>query len=247
MLGVFAKIPDREPVKTRLQAVLDSAQAERFQLASLADVLETAARVTDTPWLFVSQGADNRERLGALLAIHGLDAAIWPRIHLAPQEGSDLGERMAHAFATMHASAAGIESEDGMLLLGSDSPTLPGAFVHRALAALTRADVVLGPAPDGGYWGIGLRRPVPELFAGIPWSTSTTRDATLERADALDLRATLGDAWSDVDRPEDLATLAAQVETLRRQGDRHTARHVERWLRSEGWLRQDASSREARR
>ena len=84
----------------------------------------------------------------------------FPQHHLFfPQEGSDLGERMSNAF--FHAFAAGYTKA---LLIGSDCPDISRTIVSRGFMLLDTHDVILGPAHDGGYYLIGLRRPVPELF-----------------------------------------------------------------------------------
>jgi len=245
LLGVFAKIPDREPAKTRLQARLSREQAARFQWASLADTLETAARVVPEPWLFLAHGSDERPQIGAALVAHGLDAETWRRVALYPQHGDDLGARMTRALDAMRARGPGSDT----LLIGSDSPSLPASLLHAAFAAFADADVVLGPAADGGYWcvGVGAGIATAGLFEGVTWSRSDTLAATQAQAARLGHRVTLAEPWFDVDRPEDLDLLAQQLEALRRAGDDATGRHVERWLRSEGWLRHDAASEEAER
>jgi rSAM/selenodomain-associated transferase 1 len=239
VLGVFAKIPDREPVKTRLQPRVSALDAARFQMASLVDGLETAARVVESPTLFLSHGADNRDRIGALLMAHGLAADVWNRIRIAPQHGPDLGARMTHAFADLWSM-----DRAPALLVGSDSPSVDTAMLRRAVDALDSADVVLGPAADGGYWCVGLRAPAPSLFHGVPWSRHDTLAATRARAATLGLSVVLLESWSDVDRPEDLDLLARQVAMRRSAGDAGTARHVETWLRSTGFLRDDPAPRE---
>ena len=91
-------------------------------------------------------------------------------------------------------------------------------------------DLVLGPAADGGFWAIGMRRPQPGLLDGVSWSTEHALAETVARARARSLRVELLPTWSDVDRPEDLRTLASQIAALRRSGDHLTARHSERIL-----------------
>jgi rSAM/selenodomain-associated transferase 1 len=234
VLGVFAKIPDREPVKTRLQPRVSATDAARFQMASLADTLETAARAVEAQVLFLSHGADDRDRIGALLMAHGLAPDVWNRVRVAPQHGADLGARMTHAFADLwsidHVPA---------LLVGSDSPSVDAAMLRGAIGALASADVVLGPATDGGYWCVGVRAPAPSLFHGVPWSSHDTLAATRARAATLGLSVVLLESWNDVDRPEDLDVLARQVAMRRAAGDARTARHVETWLRSAGFRRDD--------
>ena len=106
--------------------------------------------------------------------------------------------------------------EDGhiaVVAIDSDSPTLPMAYVAQAAAVLAHgsADVVIGPSDDGGYYLVGLDRRQPKLFDGIPWSTSETRAATLARARDLGLSALLLPRWFDVDTPEDLRRLCADL------------------------------------
>jgi hypothetical protein len=124
------------------------------------------------------------------------------------QRGADLGERLFNALA-----AAAVEATV-VAAVGSDHPTLPLALVERAFGAVEAgADVVLGPAEDGGYYLIALaaRAVSPRLFAGVPWSTGQVLAATLERCRELGLRAELLPPASDVDTPRDLALLARRL------------------------------------
>ena len=95
---------------------------------------------------------------------------------LFPQEGSDLGERMARACA--RGFAAGYSP---VLLRGSDIPDLPAAVVSEAREVLAAGhfQVVLGPATDGGYYLVGLTEPQPHLFQGPAWSSNTVLKYTL--------------------------------------------------------------------
>ena len=76
-------------------------------------------------------------------------------------------------------------------------------YVAQAEAALASADVVLGPAEDGGYVLIGCSRAVPEIFRGIEWGTNRVLEQTLKSASQAQLRVTLLNTLWDVDRPED--------------------------------------------
>jgi rSAM/selenodomain-associated transferase 1 len=120
------------------------------------------------------------------------------------QEGRDLGERQAHAFAW------GFESGyDVVLLQGSDTPDLPGDMLLEAREKLTAgsAQVVLGPSRDGGYYLIGLKVLYPQLFRGQSWSTGSVLADTLSRARELDLKVHLLPYWRDIDTYADLADL----------------------------------------
>lgn len=116
-----------------------------------------------------------------------------------PQSGEDLGERMLRALEELHR-----EFERPMVLVGSDSPDLPLEVVHDATEALDDADVVLGPAEDGGYYLIGMREPQPAVFEGMEWSHPDVLEETLRRAGEAELDAATLRAWRDYDRLEDL-------------------------------------------
>jgi hypothetical protein len=104
--------------------------------------------------------------------------------------------------------AAGFER---VVLLGSDTPHLPGALVERAVAALDAYDVTLGPAADGGYYLLALSRPYLELFEHITWGTATVCAETRARARSLALRVRLLPEWRDIDTAADLRYLAGAL------------------------------------
>jgi rSAM/selenodomain-associated transferase 1 len=127
---------------------------------------------------------------------------------LVPQGGGDLGDRLARFFA----------AHDGCrtIAVGSDSPTLPLAFLEQAFEELKKADVVLGPATDGGYYLIGCRRCTPALFTGIEWGGSAVLRQTVERLGAHTLA--LLPPWYDIDTLDDWHMLAGHVAAMRRAG-----------------------------
>ena len=188
----MAKHPSPGSVKTRLVPALGVDGACALYSAFILDL---AARLRALP--------------------HAVTWAFWPAdapfsgflpgARCIPQRGADLGERMAGAVA----DAFG-EGPAPVLVIGADAPHLPAESIAEAASALGgSAEVVLGPATDGGYYLIGLRRPAPGLFTGIPWSTPGVLAATRDRAAALGLRQHLLPSCFDVDGPEDLALLAA--------------------------------------
>jgi glycosyltransferase A (GT-A) superfamily protein (DUF2064 family) len=101
--------------------------------------------------------------------------------------------------------------------IGTDSPTLPRQHVEDAFKALDRADVVLGPAADGGYYLIGCRR-LPPIFTGIAWSSATALADTIARLDDPSWQLALLPPWYDVDTPDGWAMLHGHVAALRRAG-----------------------------
>jgi rSAM/selenodomain-associated transferase 1 len=211
-LVVFAKAPVPGTVKTRLVAAagggrsgLSAEAAAALHAAFVRDVCERGARV-----------GFGRLRLYAAGELrHPLFTEIAERsgYELRPQEGADLGARMHHAIA------AELRGASAVVLIGTDSPTLPAVHLERAGTCLAagEGDVVLGPAIDGGYYLIGARREVPELFApGIAWSTERVLTETLRRLHGLVRRepgfsVRLLPPFYDVDTPDDLARLGADL------------------------------------
>jgi glycosyltransferase A (GT-A) superfamily protein (DUF2064 family) len=103
------------------------------------------------------------------------------------------------------------------VVIGADSPDLPPDLLRAAFDALhpgpDAADVVLGPATDGGYYLIGLRWKEPRLFTDIAWSTPQVLAQTQERADSLGLRVHLLPEWPDIDTPDDLERLHERLQS----------------------------------
>jgi uncharacterized protein len=115
------------------------------------------------------------------------------------QEGADLGEKMLTAFVEAFRNGA-----ERILLIGTDCPGISAPILEKAFEELDQSDLALGPAADGGYYLIGLKKVYPELFVNVPWGTETVLERTLEIARLRGLSAGLVDRLHDVDRPEDL-------------------------------------------
>ena len=111
-----------------------------------------------------------------------------------PQQGDNLGERLTHAITGAFGRGAGT-----VIVIGGDCPGLDETCLREACCALESADVVLGPAADGGYYLVGLRRPLPDLFRGIPWSSETVLKITLERVRHAGLSHVMLPIKEDVD------------------------------------------------
>jgi rSAM/selenodomain-associated transferase 1 len=123
------------------------------------------------------------------------------------QEGQDLGERMANAFARSFES--GMEK---VVLIGTDCPRLQSNHLNQAFEALTHSDLVVGPATDGGYYLIGMNRRADYLFEGISWSTSQVLSQTLNVASQHGLTTTLLHELDDIDTQEDWQRYSSQFE-----------------------------------
>jgi rSAM/selenodomain-associated transferase 1 len=137
-----------------------------------------------------------------------VDELPW---QLTPQIQGDLGHRINHCFLR-----ALEEGADAVVVVGSDSPTLPPWLVATAFRQLRLHDVVIGPSTDGGYYLIGLRQPRPELFVDIAWGSERVFAQTLERIRQRrePMRTALLPRWYDVDEVDDLRRLIRELETL---------------------------------
>ncbi|MCZ6829395.1 MAG: TIGR04282 family arsenosugar biosynthesis glycosyltransferase [Gammaproteobacteria bacterium] len=110
----------------------------------------------------------------------------------------DLGKKLAHAVQ------AGLSHSERVIVVGSDAPAIDAAYLHAADRALDTTDVVLGPAWDGGYVLLGLKRFARHLFMGIEWGTDSVLEDTLQRVEELAWSCSLLAELRDIDRPEDL-------------------------------------------
>lgn len=194
VLIIFAKEPRPGQVKTRLSPPLSPEAAAQLYHCFIEDILDEMTRVPEMR-LAVAFSPPTARGFFRRLAP--------PGTNLFPQEGADLGERMARAFARGFGAGFG-----PILLRGSDVPDLPAAVVAEAHAVLTsgRAQVVLGPATDGGYHLVGLTEPQPRLFQGPAWSSSTVLADTLHLARQLGLKVHLLPPWPDIDTGDNLRT-----------------------------------------
>ena len=216
LLIIFAKEPRPGQVKTRLSPPLSPEEAAQLYHSFLLDILEEMARV---PEMRLAVGFSP---LKAQAFFRGLAP---PGMDLFPQEGADLGERMARAIARGFAAAFG-----PVVLRGSDTTDLPAAVVSEAREVLAagQAQVVLGPCPDGGYYLVGLAEPQPSLFQGLAWSSRTVLTDTLRLARPLGLRVHLLPAWPDIDTYDNLRTFLNQARPAPQPGwrSRETARRL---------------------
>ncbi len=192
----YARAPELGAVKTRLGKTLGDERALALYEAFLDDTCALTQGIGARRVLAIAGDVDH-PRVQHL--------AKSQRLAVEPQGDGDLGARMARAIATHVATGP-------VVIIGSDAPTLPRAHVHEALDALMACDVVIGPSDDGGYYLIGARVAVPELFADVRWSTPAVLATTLER---LAGRAhALLPPWHDVDSADDLERLKRELATL---------------------------------
>jgi rSAM/selenodomain-associated transferase 1 len=189
---VVAKAPASGRSKTRLVPPLTAAQAAGLHEALLLDTLDACH----------ASGADVRILVGSPEDVAEL-ALLAPGVPLVTQEGRGLAQALERGIAAHVAGGP-------CAVVSSDVPGLPDGAPASAFAALADgADVVLGPAVDGGYWLLALRAPHAAPFRDIPWSTPAVAAVTRERCADAGLRLVELQPWRDVDTLVDLAALAA--------------------------------------
>lgn len=189
---VFAKAPEPGAVKTRLIPALGAEGAARLSARLIRDTLDRAGGCALAPVeLHVSPDT-----------AHPFFRSLADCPPLRAQQGADLGERMQAALA------AALTGAGFAVLIGTDCPVLDCAYLEQACAALAGGrDAVLGPADDGGYVLIGLRRADARLFAGVDWGSTRVLAQTRARLAALGWDGLeLPTLW-DLDRPADLDRL----------------------------------------
>ena len=217
-LAIFAKTPGLTPAKTRLAAGVGTDAAEEFYRLSLACVEAVAERVAVErpvrPVWAVAEG-------------EGTGDPRWSAFRTVPQGTGGLGDRL-HAV-----SSALLAEHPAVLLIGTDSPHLTpeqiAAPAERLLDPTDPVDFHLGRCEDGGYWLLGLRRPVPRAaWNAVDYSTARTAEQT---AAVLRAIGTVADAQTsfDVDTVEDLTTL--RDELTRRDSLLPEQRTLLEWLR----------------
>jgi rSAM/selenodomain-associated transferase 1 len=193
LICVFAKPPVAGTVKTRLAASVGDAGAAALASAFLRDTWDAVASV---PWarpILATTGGDAH------------DFALIGRPVTWLQGEGDLGARLERILRR------GLAVAGFVIAVGSDSPGLPRRLLEGAFAELARADAVLGPAEDGGFYLLGLRRCPGRLLEDLPWSRPTTFAATRDRLLAHGMTVAVLEPWFDVDRPEDLDRLRGQL------------------------------------
>lgn len=196
-LVLMVKAPVAGGVKTRLARGVGAARAASFYRSVTNTVLSRLVR--PGKWrTYLAVAPDN-----------AVMSRAWPfsvggsHVVRVMQGGGDLGARMQRVMDGMPSGP--------VVIVGSDIPQVSASHIERAFCALSQADAVFGPSPDGGYWLVGLRRSgrVARAFDNVRWSSATTLDDTLLNLDGLSVEQI--DVLADVDEASDLAAMGAVV------------------------------------
>lgn len=194
-LIVFTRYPEPGKTKTRLIPTLGAEGAANLHRQMAEYAIAQAKQLS-----FSHQVSVEVHFSGGNL--HLMQSWLGNDIIYQSQIEGDIGLKMSAAFHT-----AFNHNINHVAIIGSDCPKLNSQLISQAFDVLSQHDLVIGPATDGGYYLIGLRRFIPQLFMGINWSTSKVFQQTIEIADQLNLSVAYLPKLSDIDRPEDLAIL----------------------------------------
>jgi uncharacterized protein len=188
LLIIFYRNPQAGTVKTRLAATLGDEKAlEIFVKLSLhiRDITENLTVVDKI--VYYSDAIEQGDLWNETAYLKAL------------QRGDDLGARMKNAFAEGFRSGY-----TSVCIIGTDCYELTEEVLARSFEALKTADAVVGPARDGGYYLLGMKKPFPELFDNKPWSTDAVFRKTIEDLDQLGLKYAILPVLRDVDTEDDV-------------------------------------------
>jgi len=194
-LIIFTRYPEPGKTKTRLIPALGAEGAANLQRQMTEQTITIAKNLFNLMLLSV----EVRFAGGNLQLMKDWLGADFK---YQEQGTGDLGKRISRAFKSAFNQQMG-----SVVIIGIDCPSLTSEIILQAFTKLTKFELVIGPATDGGYYLIGLKKIIPELFQGINWGTSEVLSQTVAIAQNLNLAIDYLPIFSDIDRPEDLANL----------------------------------------
>ena len=189
-LIIFARYPRKGKVKTRLAEDTGEDFAYNFYKLCSENILNEVEKLSGfDKYLFYADEADRNKIIDWI----GND------FFYVPQSTNDLGHRMLSAFETVFNRGAG-----SAIIIGTDVPDLNNSTIKKAEMQLQENDLVIGPACDGGYYLLGMKKPYKELFYNIEWGMGSVFQSTINNAKELNLKTHLVDKLYDIDTINDL-------------------------------------------
>ncbi|MFC1732569.1 TIGR04282 family arsenosugar biosynthesis glycosyltransferase [candidate division KSB1 bacterium] len=189
LLVVFLRNPLLGKVKKRIAAILGDKKAYDIYVDLLINTKSVCDTIAMNKAVFYSDFIDH--------------ADIWSNTSYIKylQTGKDIGERMYHVFNQV------LEDFEKVVLIGSDIPGINTEIINKAFKELEYSEIVLGPAKDGGYYLIGMKKPIKKIFAKKVWSTNTVLNDTLKDLQEMGKSYILLDMLGDVDTVNDFDEL----------------------------------------
>jgi rSAM/selenodomain-associated transferase 1 len=186
-LILMAKFPHPDTVKTRLKGHM----TDKDRIALYTTFLRQAIRKMES-----LQGIDTFITYTPVSSLNFFSQFGLPAF---PQAEGDLGQKMFGAMNTCFQKGYRY-----VVLIGVDIPDITDSTVTKAFEYLRNSDIVFGPAADGGYYLVGLTRPITEVFDAIPWSTGEVLSQSIEKAKTLGFSVAMTEILQDIDTIDDV-------------------------------------------
>ena len=198
---MFSKAAEPGKVKTRLTSHMSDLEAAFFHEAFVLDTLDSLSTLKNSD-RYLACHPDKE---------HNFFKELEESFDIKPfnQKGEDLGERMENAFCYLREMG-----HKEIVIIGSDSPTLPVEILDEAFERLKKCELVIGPSLDGGYYLIGISGNVPDLFSRIEWGTDKVFEETLQKARANNLHFSVLPFWYDIDTIKELRFMAIHLDAM---------------------------------
>ena len=204
-LIIFVKAPLPGTVKTRLQKDLGRDETVRVYKSFITEITSQYAGMRGFDRLLGCAPAKDHEFLKEI--------AEKNKMKTFDQRGSDLGKKIVNAFRDYFK-----KGYTRVILIGSDSPTIPKEFIRKAFRALEKNDFVVGPCCDGGMYLVGARKKIESrLFQNIPWDTSDVLNMVLEKLYRYKIQFSMLPFWYDVDNIDDFKFLKLHLRYLKKE------------------------------
>ena len=216
----MAKYPEEGSVKTRLVPTLTYNQAAGLCEAVLLDTIETINKLGPRFRKVIFYYPENKGTY--------FDSITDDDWLVLPQSGKDLGERLTNAFLEFK------EDRSPVIIIGSDSPALPGQYLIDSIGLLSDNDIVLGPTEDGGFYSIAIKNIsksfIEDLFKNIRWSTSYALSGILKNIIQNKKKFTLSSKWYDIDRPGDFERLTSGIDNDDMENCKNIRQFISKYL-----------------
>jgi len=204
-LLTFVKAPVPGTVKTRLQADIGADRTVEIYKAFIRETLFQCSRLRGMDRFLGCAPAKNHAFLKEMAETYAMTTFN--------QRGSHLGKRIVNAFKDFFK-----KGYTDIVLIGSDSPTIPRNYIKQAFEALKQKDFVVGPCCDGGMYLVGARKTIePAVFRNIPWDTSGVLNLVITNLFSYGIRFSMLPFWYDVDTLDDMKFLELHLKYLNRK------------------------------